>query len=496
MASSVALPCVKQTCEDALRCSIERMRIALNYLIFSLLHLVTVVSLVAILSLQAVAQQSANAKDLTMWRMIWVDDFGVAELPHEDIAPYLDDFIRSVKITTSRIDGQLVNTRASAGCNGMGRSTSRRIVTPAKTIESYRDGKLHYETTPATYETITGWSTTQKGCSLLREIGGKKYNLNWFSPMEDFLLSHAPNVSLIRKDNHLEWADTSGTIIARFVKLPDIVLQYQGWFFDPDRHSDDPVMSKYFGPAKVYLNFPSLSYHRACERVSTPIELSETRLHITGKIYSSSCDGISYLINGQRHPYEPQKHAPHNLLNQVLPKVTHYEFSDNGETKRLTLLGEDNNKLLHLIASDEGPSRQQATISHRLEALASHEWILDRTESLHRRDLKAISPIRIFRHHGYSTEGPKNYASIISAQDCAINNLHLNGYNQHMNIHHVSRYLDNFQACDEDLVSEIRAEWGKTRNMLYDENYLIFYDTEWKEVMRARRGEPLGNSAD
>ena len=156
-----------------------------------------------------------DVSSLTRWRMVWVNDFGQQNLQHDGLAPFLENYIRSVSIYTKIEDGQLVTTSASAGCNRMGQETLRVVVTPARTVQSYQNGKVQYETTPATYKTETAWSRTSKACRVMREIDGKTYRTIWMMDMEDFIMENVESAVHSRKDDKLEWIDADGSVIAK-----------------------------------------------------------------------------------------------------------------------------------------------------------------------------------------------------------------------------------------------------------------------------------------
>ena len=51
--------------------------------------------------------------------------------------------------------------------------------------------------------------------------------------------------------------------------------------------------------------------------------------------------------------------------------------------------------------------------------------------------------------------------------------------------------LDAYPRCHGPAGSELKAEWKKAKKLLFDDSYLIFYDEDWNEVMRSKRGKSL-----
>lgn len=476
------------------------MRPHLKSIFYTCLKVLAPLCGLAMTSLQVAAAEPQEATDQTSWRMTWVEDFGTTltwdenyeatQLPHKDWAPHLENYIRTVKIQTSMIDGKFSTVSASAGCNGIGRDIRRRVVTPAKTIETIRDGQAHYETTPAVFENYDEWFTTQKGCTWGQEIDGKKYGFNWISLMERFLLKNAPNATLSRKANSLEWIGPSGTAIARFEKLPDVLMHQNYWEIDPNFHDDDPVLARYLGPGKISISFPKISFYRACSRLFSKVDATDIGFEISNEVSVYPCEDISYLLNGQRLAYTTNNTAPENLLARHLPEVARYTIAEEGETQRLTLSDKDGKSLVHLISSDVRPLNSQQNELRIYDTLDDHEWIMEPTANLSADVIRTLNPVRIFRHHANIKEGPKTKATLISGQDCALRGFGVTGRNQSMAVYR-PRSLKTYNECESAEASALKTEWAKARRMLFDDNTLVFYDENWTEVMKARRGQPL-----
>ena len=451
---------------------------------------------------QSFPDTKEEVSNLTRWRMVWVNDFGQQNLQHEGLAPFLDNFIRLVTIHTELEDGQPMTTRLSSGCNYIKWNTYKRIVTPVRTVETYRDGKLHYDTIPATYETHSDWyNQTQKTCFLRREIDGKAYSTSWYMTMEKFLMENGRNAAHSHKGDKLEWIDAEGSIIARFEKLPDIFIDTHFWKLDPIMHTDDPILAQYFGPAKLFISFPDFRYYRPCDQLSARVKFTGRGSQLFGDVVESSvaCEDLSYLVDGQRYPYTPGNTAPNNLLARYLPEVTQYELKDDAYYPRqLTLSDEDGKPLLHLISVTGFWSEFEAQ-THIYDQLDNHEWIIEPTANVTPDVISATSPIRIYRHHhGYKSADYKGHAkmnaSIITAQDCVVYGLKVNGRNQSMT--RLKPRLKAYNKCDSSEVSKFNAEFVKAKKFLFDDTYLIFYDEDWNEVMRTRRGKSIEASED
>lgn len=426
--------------------------------------------------------------DKTRWQMVWVKNLPMHNLPHPDFADDLDDFIETVNIHTSVIDGKTILTSASANCNFIGRSVRRKIFTPAKTTETIRDGTPHYETVPAVFKTYLSFSTTQKACYLPREIDGKTYRLIWPTQMEEFLISNINTPIKIRGGTILEWADKSGEVIARFEKLPDITTHKNFWRLDPDIHPDDPVLENYFGRATISISFPKLSSNRACSRIFAPVMIKEDTFAITDDVKSYPCEELSVLVDGQRQPYTPVATSAENMLQTYLPRVSKYTVTGEDETRRLVLSDENGNALLSFIPTPRRPSSNPKRTQKIYDRLDNHEWIMqpragDRVSA-------SFSPIRIIRHSGYMQDGPKTQAVIVSAKDCALSGLNVNPNNLAMNVYSADSQKI-YKTCDRPEALAAKAQWEKAKKLLFDNTHLIFYDENWGEVMRARRGKVI-----
>ena len=442
--------------------------------------------------------------DLSIWRMVWIKDFvakdwlvnkshyysaaNMPEISRENLPQRLESYIRSVNIHTAVIDGELLTTRASAGCNGMGRSMRKVVVTPAQTVEIFRDGITQYETTPATYKTETSWFTTQKACSIGLKIDGKAHDTNWIAIMESFIMANGDKVSHSRIGETLEWKNVDGTIIARFEKLPNIVMHKHFWRLDPDVHEYDPVIKRYFGAANIVVSYPKLSSYTFCGPIYAPIDVTDKRFKLSDKMRVNPCGDMSYLVNGQRFPYTPTDNAVHNLLERLLPNVAQYAVSETGDTRRLALSDEEGNTLINLVSTDEGPWRSQLSSARVYDELDDYEWNIETNQIVTSNAIEALSPIRIFSHRGYMKDGPKTQAAIISAQNCAISGLNIRG--QSANIYKPFG-LKGYDKCEDAAANALATELGKTKKLLFDDTHLIFYDGDWNEVMLAKRGASL-----
>jgi len=468
-------------------------------------------SILSICTIQAFAAPETitedDITDVSIWRMVWIKDFAPIDWPYtpefkikaqwpelqrKDLPQRLETYIRSVNIHTAVINGELVTTRASAGCNGMGRSTHKVVVTPARTVEIFRDGKPQWETIPATYETETGWFTTQKACSIGLKIEGKLHDTNWIAMMENFIMANGNKVSHSRIGETLEWKNSDGTIIARFEKLPDIVMHKHLWRLDPDVHEYDPVIKRYFGAANISISYPKLSSYTFCGPISAPIDdVTDQLFKLSDEMWVNPCGELSYLVNGQRFPYTPNDNAVHNLLARHLPNVAQYAVSETGDTRRLALSDEDGNTLIKLISTGEGPWRSQLSQARIYDELDDYEWNIETSQIMTSNVIEALNPIRIFSHHGYMKDGPKTQAAIISVQNCAISGLNIRGQSANT---YKPFGLKDYDKCEEVAANALAAELGETKKLLFDETYLIFYDDEWNEVMRAKRGKSLMES--
>lgn len=426
--------------------------------------------------------------DKTRWQMVWVKDLPMHNLPHPDFADDLDNFIKTVNIHTSVIDGKTILTAASANCNFMGRSVSRQIVTPAKTTETIRDGTPHYETVPAVFKTYLSFSTTQKACYFKRDINGETYELGWHTEMEHFLIENIDTPIKIRGGTILEWTDESGEVIARFEKLPDISTHKNFWRLDPDIHPDDPVLENYFGRATISISFPRMSSNRACSRIYVPVMIKEDTFAITDDVKSYPCKDLSYLVDGQRQPYTPIATSAENMLQTYLPRVSKYTVTGNDETRRLVLSDDNGNALLSFIPTPRRPSSDQKKRQNIYDHLDNHEWIIQPRDGDNAS--ASVSPIRIIRHSGYLQDGPKTQAVIVSAKDCALSGLNVNPNNLAMNVYSADSQKI-YKTCDSPEALAVKSQWEKTKKLLFDDAHLIFYDENWGEVMRARRGKAI-----
>ena len=431
--------------------------------------------------------------DKTRWKMVWVKDLPMHNLPHPDLAHDLDNFIKTVNIHTSVIDGKTILTAASATCNFMGRSVRRKIVTPAKTTETLRDGAPHYETMPAVYKTQFDFSTTQKGCYFKREINGETYELGWPTEMEHFLIENIDTPIKVRGGNILEWADESGEVIARFEKLHDISKHKHFWTLDPDIHPDDPVLADYFGPAAISINFPKITSHRGCASIYAPFMLNENRFSITDEVKTYPCKDLSYLVDGQRQPHAPVATSAENILQTYLPRVSKYTVTGKDETRRLVLSDDNGNALLSFIPTPRRPSSNPKRTQKIYDHLDNHEWIIE--PRARDRAGASVSPIRVFRHSGYMQDGPKTQAVIVSAKDCALSGLNINPNNLAMNVYSADGQKI-YKTCNGPEALAVKAQWGEAKKLLFDDTHLIFYDENWGEVMRARRGKAIEEKKD
>lgn len=177
--------------------------------------LLVLVLILVFSSVQTIVAYAEDKTDKTAWQMVWIGDFG-EDIPHQDLEPRLENFIRKIKIYTSTNDGKLTTVSVSSGCNWIGLNTRYRVVEPARTTETFENGALSYHTVPAVYEEVTEWIGTQTACSNREVIDGKEYLLNWTMAVENFLSKNARNVTHIEKDNQLEWTDGTGKVIAKF----------------------------------------------------------------------------------------------------------------------------------------------------------------------------------------------------------------------------------------------------------------------------------------
>ena len=361
----------------------------------------------------------------TRWQMVWVKDLPSDDFEHPDLAVLWDGFMKQVNIHTAVIDGEITLTSASAKCNFMGRSLRRRVVKPALTTETLRDGKLHYETVPAVYEPYWEFSTTQKACSFRHEIEGEIYDVDWPMQMERFLSGNNDTPINIRAGNILEWEDESGEIIARFEKLPGISIHKNYWRLDPDIHSDDRVLEQYFGPATVVINFPKISSYRGCSRIYAQTALNQNKFSIIGEVKAYPCKDLSALVGGERMPYTPGANSAENILETHLPNVSQYVVTEEGDTRRLVLSDDNGNALINLISTSERPARKQDISARIYDLLDEHEWVIEPGKG----DAVSpkASPIRILGHLAYRHDLAKSQASLISAQGCALRGLNIDG---------------------------------------------------------------------
>ena len=466
----------------------------MTYILSRAFRLFAIIMLLFIGATSTEAKPSEAAKP-TMWRMVWVDDFGVSDLPHEGLRKHLESFTRTATIHTAVEDGQHITVSAYVGCNGMGRQTSRRIVTPAKTIETLKDGKPHYDTIPAEYETVSGWYTTQTACRKSHEIDGKTYALDWFSKMEAFLFTNAQSAVHALSDGQLEWISEAGQAIAKFEKVPEAFSGNTYWELDPEIHEDDPILAKYFGANTITLRFPHLSSHRPCDRVYAQVEMTDKTFNLSDEVRAYPCEELSYLLNGQRYIHSSPEHSLQSLLEQTLPEITQYKFLETDKTKRLLLSNQNGEALLYFRATEKSPLRGIEFQTRIYDMLDDHEWTLEPTKRLRHKAIKDVSPIRTLRHHGYNIsgkkEGPKTRATLVSSMDCALQGLNVNGRSHNMNVYNPDSKWSGLPECKGESVEKIRTELGKAKKILFDDNHLIFYDGDWNEVMRAKRGRRL-----
>jgi len=430
----------------------------------------------------------------TRWQMVWVKDLEMHDLPHPDLAEQLNTFISRVNIHTADLDGTPTLTAASANCNFMGRSMMWTIVEPAKTTETIRNGKPHYETKPAIFKKRpASFSTTQKACSFRHEIEGVIYDVGWPNQMEGFLIANINTPINIRAGNILEWEDESGEVIARFEKLPDISMGKIFWKLDPDIHPDDPVLKNYFGPATVSINFPSITSHRGCTRIYAPITLKENKFSLSGGMKSYPCKDLSVLIDGQRTAYTSVANTAEKILETHLPNASQYKVTEEGESSRLVLSDDKGNALINLISTPKRPARNNDNGLRIYDKLGNHEWIMefDNNDAA----LKLHSPVRIIRHNAYGQDTTKAYASLISSQGCVLRGFNVNGGSLTMNTYNPFRE-SGYRYCSGPEALALQKQWASARKILFDDTYLIFYDENWDEVMRAKRGKPVSDDED
>jgi len=459
----------------------------LKFVIYTCLRAVILLMAFAVLSAPTLAAESA---DRTMWRMVWVDyDLAFDELPHEDLAPYLEDFIRTVTIETDSLDDEPLPVRISAGCNNVGRSRGWRIAVPEQTIETIQDGKPHFETIPATFERRTSeWTSTLKACGRLHRIEGKSYTVYWPNSLEVFLLKHAKVAVLTEEGDGLDWADETGTVMARFEKLPDLYARNIYWRLDPQLHEDDPVLVKNFGPASIVFGFSYMSSSRSCGNFHARTEITDKTFKLLKPFAARPCKDLYDLLNGQAVPYTPTTASTENTLERILPKITQYAVTGTGKDRRLTMSDQNGRALLHLLISERGLHRREHINANIFDQLDDYEWIMEPTGSLSAETLRDTNPIRIIKYN--KVRKKKSKAAIISAQNCTIHGLKVNGKPHRMNVY--SSYSRGpYRGCEGEKVNEIREDWANARNILFDDSNLIFYDNDWTEVMRARRGPRL-----
>ena len=154
---------------------------------------------------------SKESSEKTNWRMVWVDGFGEDNLPHEDLAPMREEYIRNVYITTDIIDGKFLTIEAYGHCLRL-------------TREAYQEV---YNTSPPTIKLRYRWKEGSRTCDLIREVGGKKYHLNWGAAMRDFIIRNNNPLTQIRDGNNLSWVNDAGVVIAKFQKSSEAVPQRQ-----------------------------------------------------------------------------------------------------------------------------------------------------------------------------------------------------------------------------------------------------------------------------
>ena len=100
-------------------------------------------------------------------------------------------------------------------------------MTPARTIETIRDGKPHYTTIPATYKAYVDIVMTQTGCTLTPIVNGVSYPTNWMEKMEDFIGEQIRTGTPARNADTLEWINEDGKVMAKYEKQPnDVASKY------------------------------------------------------------------------------------------------------------------------------------------------------------------------------------------------------------------------------------------------------------------------------
>jgi len=182
-----------------------------------------------LLGSQALKDQIAalQLSDVTEWQMVWAGDFGADPVSPPGLAAELDKFIRSVSLRTGHVGGELVISSGYAGCNGIGREIRRRIVTPARTTETIRDGKPHYTTIPATYKAYVDIIMSQTACQLTPKVDGVRYPTNWIEMIEDFIGEQIRTGTPARNGDTLEWINEVGKVMAKYEKQPkDVASKY------------------------------------------------------------------------------------------------------------------------------------------------------------------------------------------------------------------------------------------------------------------------------
>lgn len=425
------------------------------------------------------------------WHMTWSNELEALKNRIIDYS-YL---IAPVTIQTVFVDNKLLTYRAYAGCNRISGSLQKYILKPETLSVKVVNGGVSYETTPEDIGTrISELTRTLKGCNRVAEgKDGNQVYIDISSTMESFILKNAPKATHIHNGDELKWVDENGVIIARFEKLADLTIQRNLWVLDPEIHDNDPILEQYFPPARVRIDFPYTSISRGCGSFLAKVDITDKNFQLSSKVSTLECEDLFDLDKGQRVPYTPNEDATYNLLARYMPQIKSYRVTGDDETRRLVLSNHEGKDLLHLISFKSLSRRQYQT--HIYDQLDGHEWVIEPHENITKQTLNSVNPVRIFRSESLKDE-PKGRASIVSAQNCNIFGLNVSRSNttylksEHlMNVYNSN--LNAYPRCHGPAGSELKAEWKKAKKLLFDDSYLIFYDEDWNEVMRSKRGKSL-----
>ena len=425
------------------------------------------------------------------WHMTWSKKLDEIKLRLKDS---YSDLITPVTIETVLIDNKLITYSGFAGCNRFSGGYQRYILKPETLKVKVKEGVIYYETTPEDIGTrITAFRSTLKGCQRKQhKEGGQELSYNP-AILESFISKNALKVTHKWEGNTLEWQNESGEVIARFEKLADLTIQRNFWVLDPNKHDNDPILEQYFPPARVKIDFPHISISRGCGTFLARVDITDKNFQLSSKVSHYPCEDLFDLDKGQRVPYTPNEDAPYNLLARYMPQIKFYRLTGDGETRGLVLSNHDGKDLLYFIPSE--PFSRTPYRTHIYDQLDGYEWNIQPHENISAQTLTRMNPIRIFRSE-YIKDEPKGRASIISTQNCSIYGLNVSRSNttfikseHRMNVYNSK--LKSYPRCHGPAAAELKAEWKKAKKLLFDDNYLIFYDEDWNEVMRSTRGKSL-----